>query len=318
VSALHGCWSFTWQGRDEKWYPKTTLTIADAVREKIGADKMLYHAGVDFDGKNVDADAAIADAAKSDAIVLCIGEDAYSETPGDINDFNLPAGQQEFAKRLYATGKPVVLVLVEGRGRVIREIEPGARGIVMAYWPGSEGARAIANVLFGDTNPSGKLPFTYARYANNLITYDRKFTGRLDEDTPPEGHTAIEYAPQWEFGHGLSYTTFDYKNLKLSAPALKGNGHLTVSVDVTNTGQREGSEVVELYTSDLFASLAPPLKRLRAFQKINLPPGKTTTVSFDLSAADLAFVNGASKLVTEPGDFEVMIGKLKAGFRYSE
>jgi beta-glucosidase len=318
VSALHGCWSFTWQGRDEKWYPKTTLTIADAVREKIGAEKVLYHAGVDFDGKNVDADAAIADAAKSDAIVLCIGEDAYAETPGDINDFNLPAGQQEFAKRLYATGKPVVLVLVEGRGRIIREIEPGARGILMAYWPGSEGARAIANVLFGDTNPSGKLPFTYARYANNLITYDRKFTGRLDEDTPPEGHKAIEYAPQWEFGHGLSYTTFEYKNLKLSAPVLKGNGSIKVNVDVTNTGQREGSEVVELYTSDLFASLTPPLKRLRAFQKINLPPGKTTTANFELSAADLAFVNGSSKLVTEPGDFEVMIGKLKAKFRYED
>jgi beta-glucosidase len=321
VSALHGCWSYTWQGTDEKWYPKSTLTIVDAISEKIGAQNVLYRKGSDFDGNPTGLDASVndaADAAGVDAIVLCLGEEAYAETPGDVNDFNLPAGQQELAKRLYATGKPVVLVLVEGRGRVIREIEPGAKGIVLAYWPGSEGARAIANVLFGDANPSGKLPFTYARYANHLVTYDRKLTGRIDEDSPPEGHQAIEYRPQWEFGQGLSYTTFACKNLKLSAPVLRGTGRLTVTVDVANTGSRPGKETIELYTRDLYASLTPPLKRLRAFQKVLLAPGQATTVRFELKASDLAFVNAASKLVTEPGEFEVTIGDRNARFRFEK
>ncbi len=319
ISALHGCWSFTWQGLEEKWYPKGSLSIAEALKQKLGDASVAVHQGVDFDGKNVDVDAAVAAAVQADAIILCLGEDAYAETPGDINDFNLPAGQQDFAKRLEATGKPVVLVLVEGRGRIVREIEPRAKAIVIAYWPGSGGAQALANVLFGDTNPSGKLPFTYARHANNLLTYDRKFTSAVAEISAP-GDTQINPAkPQWEFGHGLSYTTFEVKNLKLSAPVLKGNkDRLAVNVDVSNTGQRAGKEVVELYTSDLYASLTPPSKRLRAFTKIELQPGETRAVQFELSAADLAFVNGASKLVTEPGEFEVLVAGLKAKFRYEE
>lgn len=318
ISALHGCWSFTWQGLDEKVYPKGSLTIAEAIRQKIGTKKVTVHQGVDFTGKDVDTKAAVAAARKADVIVLCLGEDAYAETPGDINDFNLPAGQQELAKQLYATGKPVVLVLVEGRGRVISEIEPDARGIVLAYWPGSGGAQAIANVLFGDVNPSGKLPFTYARHANNLLTYDRKYTSAVAEISAP-GDTAINPAkPQWEFGQGLSYTTFALQNLKLSAPVLQGAGSLAVTVEVTNTGKRAGKEVVELYTSDLYASLTPPLKRLRAFTKIELQPGEMRTVRFELRAADLAFVNAQSKLVTEPGEFEVWVGDLKAKFSYAE
>jgi beta-glucosidase len=318
VSALHGCWSYTWQGKDEKWYPKSTRTIVDAIREKIGANNVTYYQGADFDGNLKDVEEAVTNAAGADAIVLCLGEDAYAETPGDLNDLNLPAGQLELANRLYATGKPVVLVLVEGRGRIIREIEPGAKAVLMAYWPGSGGAPAIANVLFGDANPSGKLPFTYARYANHLVTYDRNTTGRIDEDSPPEGHQAIEYTPQYEFGHGLSYTTFELKNLRLSAPVLKRKGKLIVTADVTNTGSRAGKQTVELYTRDLYASLTPPLRRLRAFQKLSLDPGQKATVSFELQAADLAFVNAASKRVTEPGDFEVMIGNLKAPFRFEE
>ena len=318
ISALHGCWSFTWQGLDEKVYPQGSLTIAEALKKKIGDANVTVHPGVDFTGKNVDADAAVAAAAQADVIVLCLGEDAYAETPGDINDFNLPAGQQDFAKRLAATGKTVVMVLVEGRGRVLSEIEPGAQAIVMAYWPGSGGARAIANILVGDTNPSGKLPFTYARHANNLLTYDRKYTSALAEISAP-GDTQVNPArPQWEFGHGLSYTAFETKNLKLSSATLKGDAKLAVTVDVTNTGKRAGKEVVELYTSDLYASLTPPGKRLRAFTKIELQPGETRTVKFELSAADLAFVNGASKLVTEPGEFEVLVGGLKAKFNYKE
>jgi beta-glucosidase len=318
LGALNGCWSYTWQGRDEKWYPKGSLTIADALAEKLGLGKVLYRQGVKFDGAPVDIDAAVADAANADTIILCIGEDAYAETPGDINDLDLPAGQQELAKRLYATGKPVVLVLLEGRPRVIRELVPGAKGIVMAYWPGSEGARAIANVLFGDANPSGKLPFTYPRYANHFITYDRKTTARLDEDMPVEGMNPVDFTPQYEFGHGLSYTTFETKNLRLSGTVLKGQGELTATVELTNTGQRAGQEVIELYSRQLYASLAPPLKRLRAFKKILLQPGEAATVSLPVAAADLAIVNAKNQLVTEPGDFEVMVGKMKARFRFED
>ncbi len=316
ISALHGCWSFTWQGADEKVYPKGSLTIAEALKQKLGTANVSAHRGVDFEGKNVDAEAALAAATNAAVIVLCLGEDAYAETPGDINDFNLSAGQQEFAKRLYATGKPVVLVLVEGRGRVISEIEPGAKGIVLAYWPGAGGAQAIANILAGDTNPSGKLPFTYARHANNLLTYDRKYTSMVAEISAP-GDTKVNPAkPQWEFGHGLSYTTFEAKNLKLSSARLKGKGTVTVTVEVTNTGPRAGKEVVELYTSDRYASLTPPGKRLRAFTKMELQPGETKPVQFELRAADLAFVNAQSQTVAEPGEFEVLVGDLKAKFNY--
>ena len=316
LSALNGCWSYTWQGKNESWYPKDEMTVVDAVRTKVGASNVLYHEGVKFDGQNVDADAAVADARQADAVILCLGENAYAETPGDIDGLDLPQGQQDLAKRLYAAGKPVVLVLLEGRTRVIREIVPGAKGILMAYWPGSGGAQAIADVLFGDANPSGKLPVTYQRYPNSLLTYDRKNSERVAETEPPEGREATQYKPQWEFGFGLSYTTFEYANLKLSAPVLKGDGRLTVSVDVSNTGRRAGDESVELYTRDLYASITPPSRRLRAFQRISLQPGEKRTVTFELNRSKLAFVNAASKLVTEPGEFEVMIGNLKAGFRY--
>ena len=318
LSALHGCWSFTWQGKEEQWYPKGTPTILDAITEKLGATNVVYRQGVDFDGKDIDTAAAIGEASRADAVVLCIGEDSYAETPGDINDLNLPAGQLELARQLYATGKPVILVLVEGRPRVIHEIEPGASGILMAYWPGSQGARAIANVLFGDTNPSGKLPFTYPRHVNNLLTYDRKYTSLVAEISAPGDTKINQSTPQWEFGDGLSYTSFSLKNLRLSSPVLKGSDRLEVSVELTNTGKRAGKEVVELYTSDLYASLTPPLKRLRAFTKVELQPGETKTVKLHLTAADLAFVNGQSQIVTEPGEFEIIVGDLKARFRYEE
>lgn len=310
LTALNGCWSYSWQGTNSEWFPKDEPTVLGAIRVEIGATNVLYDHGVDFDGNAVNMPSALSDAKKADVVVLCLGEDSYAETPGNINDLDLPQGQQDFAKQLYATGTPVILVLIEGRARIIREIVPGARGILMAYWPGSQGADAIAKVLFGDANPSGKLPFTYNRYANNFLTYDRSYTDGTKE-LPDE-------TPQFEFGTGLSYTTFEYKNLKVNSPVLKGDGHLTVTVDVTNTGKREGKETVELYTHEFYASVAPPLKRLRAFKKIDLQPGEKKTVSFDLKAKDLAFVNSDSKWVTEPGAFEAEVSDLKAGFRYEK
>jgi beta-glucosidase len=318
LSALHGSWSYTWQGWEEQWFPKTTRTILGAIREKIGTNNVTYLEGAGFAGESTNS-MAVEDAARDvDVVVLCLGENSYAEAVGDVPNLTLPRNQIELAQLLYATGKPVVLVLAEGRGRIIRDIEPGAKAILFAGWPGSQGAPAIANILFGDTNPSGKLAFTYQRYPDNLITYDRTFLDIRASQQPPIGFRGIDFTPQWEFGTGLSYTTFAYTNLTLSAATLKKGGKLTATVDVTNTGQRAGKEAVELYSRELYASVDPPGKRLRAFQKIDLAPGQTRTVSFELTPADLAFVNARSKLVTEPGTFEVMVGGLTASFEYKE
>jgi beta-glucosidase len=318
LSALHGSWSYTWQGWDEHWFPKTTQTILGAIRDKIGTNNVDYLEGLGFSGETTN-DTAIEDAAKqADVVVLCLGENSYAEAVGDIPDLTLPHDQLELAQLLYDTGKPVVLVLAEGRGRIIRDIEPGAKAILFAGWPGSQGAPAIANILFGDTNPSGKLPFTYQRYPDNLILYDRTFLDVRASQEPPIGFKGIDFTPQWEFGTGLSYTTYAYTNLNISATTLNKHQRLAVTVQVTNTGKRAGKEAVELYTRELYASIDPPGRRLRAFQKIQLAPGQTRTVTFQLTPADLAFVNAKSKLVTEPGEFEVMIGGLTASFEYKE
>ena len=318
LSALHSSWSYTWQGWNTKFFAPETETILNAIREELGEANVVFHEGVDFAGNNIDTDAAVTDAEKADAVVICLGEDSYAEAVGDIQDLNLPRGQQELVRRIAATGKPVLLVLVEGRPRVVRDTVPKAQAILWAGNPGSQGANAIANILFGDTNPSGKLPFTYPKAANNLVTYDRKYMDRRAENEPPMGFHRGDLSPQWEFGFGLSYTRFEFNNLKLSTPVLKRKASLTVTVDVTNTGKRAGKEVAELYTQDLVASITPPGKRLRAFQKVDLQPGETKTVSFTLTAKDFAFVTDKSRLITEPGEFKLMIDRLAANFRYEE
>lgn len=318
VTALNGCWSFTWQGDDPKWYPEGSRSVVDAIRARIGTERVRFHKGADFEGGPSELDATLKAAEESDAIVLCLGENAYAETPGDIHDLDLPQGQIELARRLQATGKPVVLVLIEGRPRVIRPIEPGCSAILMAYWPGSQGAEAITRVLFGDANPSGKLPFTYPRHSNHLVTYDRKYTHNLGEISASGETKVVTSDPQFEFGHGLSYTTFEYRDLKVEPAVLTKDGRTRVSVTVTNTGSRTGKETVELHTRDLFASLTPPLKRLRDFRKLELAPGQAATVAFELAPEDLAFVNACGKTTAEPGDFEIMISNLKAALRYEE
>ncbi|MFM2294578.1 MAG: Periplasmic beta-glucosidase precursor [Verrucomicrobiota bacterium] len=318
LSALHGSWSYTWQGHETKYFPADTLTIRRALEEKLDATNVTFHRGVDFSGKGIDLDDTLNDATNADAIVVCLGEDSYAEAVGDIEDLNLPRGQQDLARKLAATGKPVILVLAEGRPRIVRELVPQARAILWAGNPASQGARALANILFGDANPSGKLAFTYPKAANNLVTYDRKFMDRRAENEPPAGFKKGDLSPQWEFGFGLSYTKFEFNNLKLSSPVLKRDGKLAVTVDVTNTGKLNGAEVAELYTHDLVASLTPPGKRLRAFQKVWLQPGETKTLTFTLTAKDLAFINRQSKTVTEPGEFKLMIDRLGAEFRYDE
>jgi beta-glucosidase len=315
ISALNGCWSYTWQGRDEEWYPADSKTILQAIIDKLGAGNVTTTSGKGFDNKlNYDAAALTAAAANADVIVLCLGENAYAESPGNTRELALPDEQLALAKAAAATGKPVVLVLTEGRPRFITSIEPSMKGILMAYWSGRKSGEAIADVLFGDYNPDGRLPFSYPKSIGEIVMYDRKPTEEVREvfnDNVNGG-----YDPLFAFGHGLSYTSFEYGNIQLSSTSLSANGKLSVSITVKNTGSRDGKHTVELYTRDMYASITPSMKRLRAFQKISLKAGETKTVSFTLDKNDLAFVNSKLKWVTEPGDFEIMIGEKKATFSY--
>ncbi len=315
ISALNGCWSYTWQGRDEEWYPADSKTILQAITDKLGAGNVTTTTGKGFDNKlNYDAATLTSAASNADVIVLCLGENAYAESPGNTRELALPDDQLALAKAAAATGKPVILVLTEGRPRFITSIEPSMKGILMAYWSGKKAGEAIADVLFGDYNPDGRLPFSYPKSIGEIVMYDRKPTEEVREvfnDNVNGG-----YDPLFAFGHGLSYTSFEYGNIQLSSTSLSGNAKLTVSITVKNTGNRDGKHTIELYTRDMYASITPSMKRLRAFQKINLKAGETKTVNFTLDKNDLAFVNSKLKWVTEPGDFEVMIGEKKATFNY--
>jgi beta-glucosidase len=279
---------------------------------------VVYSKGSQFDLNEVNIKETVEQAKNVDYVIVCIGEDAYAESPGVIDELELPEVQQKLVTALYQTGKPVILVLVEGRPRIIRKIEEGAKGIVMAYVPGSQGHIAIAEVLFGEVNPSGKLPFTYPKYSGDIILYDHKYSDKVTELSAGVGGEG-GYKPQWPFGYGLSYTKFEYSNLKLDTKTLKGSGSVKVSVDIKNTGSRAGKEAVELYTRDHFASVTPSSQRLRKFKKISLNPGQTMTVEFILDKNDLAFIGVDEKtFVTEPGGFDVMVGNLKETFNYEE
>jgi len=309
MRALDGGWSYTWQGDVTNQYTTNKNTIFKAIQQKIGKDNVEFEPGSDYNAL-IDVDAAVKAAKKSDVIVLCLGENSYAENPGNIDDLDLPQAQQDLANALAATGKPVILVMTEGRPRIITDIESKSAATIMAYLPGNEGGNALADILFGDANPSGKLPYTYPRHANALINYYRK---NIENGNSDDAHG---YNPLYEFGYGLSYTNFTYSNLKISQPTLKEGETLTVTVDVKNTGDREGKESVLLYSREEYASVTPDTKRLRAFDKINLKPGETQTVTFKLTSKDLAFINDVSKSVTEAGEFKVMVGGLTQSFTY--
>ncbi len=306
LSVLNGGWTLTWQGNNEALYPKNKLTILKAIQEKVGEDNVKYVKGTGFD-KIINIEKAVETAKDVDAVVLCLGENTYAEFKGNITNLNLPEAQLTLAIELYKTGKPVILVLMEGRPRIISEIVNDAEAIVMAYLPGMEGGKAIADILFGDVNPSGKLPYSYPRDVNGFTTYDCK---------PQENFKGVnEYNPQWEFGFGLSYTSFEYSNLKLNKNEFKIGEPVNVSVDVTNTGKLEGKETVQLFLSDLYASVTRPIRQLKRFRKIDLKPGETKTVSFTLHSDDLAFFGRNNKKTIEPGEFKISIGNLEKKFR---
>lgn len=307
---LDNGWSYTWQGGVEHLYPRNQLTILQAIRDKIKPANVAYVPGVTFD-RTLDITKAVDAARNADAIVACIGEWTYAETPGNIGDLTLPDAQLDLVRALEATAKPVILVLTEGRPRIIRTIVDDARGILMAYNPGDEGGEAIADVLFGDVNPSGKLPITYPRWPNRLFTYDHK---TFTDGNTPEGRALA--TPQFPFGYGLSYTTFAYSDLEVSPTHESGKQGIQVTVAVKNTGNRNGKEVVELYLSKRDASVTPPLKRLKRFAKVDLQPGGEQRVVFELTPDDLSFIGPNNRRILEPGEFDVEVGGLPQRFEW--
>ncbi|MFN2415934.1 MAG: glycoside hydrolase family 3 C-terminal domain-containing protein, partial [Pyrinomonadaceae bacterium] len=309
-------------GSEESLYPKDRPTILQALEGKFGANlryepgtRITRPAGSNPNGtptdrdEEVDIPAAVRAAREADVVVLCLGEGSYTETPGNITDLNLPDVQLRLAEAIQATGKPVVLVLVEGRPRVINRIAEKSAAILLALNPGNEGGVAVADVLAGDYNPGGRLPFTYPRTPNGLVNYDHKL---FETEATSFGNMAFN--PQFAFGHGQSYTTYAYGDLRLSRKQVPWNGTVGVSVTVRNTGRRAGKETVILYVRDVVASLAPPGKRVRRFAKVHLEPGESRVLTFTLRPEDLSFVGADNRTVVEPGDFDVMVGGLTERF----
>lgn len=322
MRTLNGGWSYSWQGEKTDQFAGMHNTFLEAIQNEIGVDKVKYFPGVSyivggkyFEDQEDQWNETLAAAKTVDAIILCVGENTYTEKPGDLNDLTMSVNQLRLAKELSKTGKSIVLVLNEGRPRCFSSVEPAMKAVVQTYLPGNYGGDALADILFGDVNPSGKLPYTYPSYPNSVVTYYHKPS---EEQKRAEGAYVYEsdYNPQYEFGFGLSYTTFEYSNLKVSTANFSKNGTIKVSVDVKNTGLRSGKEAVLLYSSDLYASISPDVKRLRRFSKINLEAGQTQTVNFELSDKDLAFVNPSNQWITEAGEFEFSVGGLKTKVTY--
>jgi beta-glucosidase len=304
LAVLNGGWSTTWQGDKEELYPQDKQTILEAIQEKVGPRNVAYVEAATFDQETDIAGAAVT-ARNADVVVACLGEPPYCETPGNIDDLTMSEPQLKLVQALAKTGKPVVVVLVEGRPRVIRPIVGDAKAILMAYLPGLEGGRAVADVLFGDADPSGKLPFTYPKHTSGFTTYDHK---------PSEEKGGNKFDPQWEFGHGLSYARLVYHGLRVDASEITPRGKLTVTVEVSNNSDRPARETVQLYLSDLVASVTPPVKVLKRFEKVDIPAKDMKTVRFELTWNDLAFIGLDNKPTVEPGEFKAHVGKMSVAF----
>ena len=321
MRCLHGGWSYTWQGSKAEDLSEKYNTIYEALCNKYGKQNIILEQGVTYnengayyDENAPEIDKAVNAAANADVIIACIGENSYTETPGNLTDLWLSENQRNLVKELAKTGKPIILVLNEGRPRLIADIEPLAKAVVDILIPGNYGGDALANLLAGDVNFSAKLPYTYPREINSLNTYDYKVSEEVGTMSGAYNYDA-KVSLQWPFGYGLSYTTFEYSNLKVDKASFTADDILTVSVDVKNTGSRAGKEAVLLYSSDLVASIVPDNKRLRDFTKIELQPGEQKTVTFQLPAKNLAFVNADGKWTLEEGDFELKIDRQKQGVK---
>ena len=315
VSCLHGSWSWTWQGKEVGQYPKTVKTIHKALTEKIGKDQVIcfskskYEAADNFNIKKLQASAK-----KVDQIVLCLGEDAYAEGPGYSPTLILDDRQMALASAAIQTGKPVTLVMVEGRPRIIRKLVPGAAAILLAYRPGPQGATAIVETLLGEHNPGGKLAFSYPRYSNDLLAYDHKYSAAVQE-LEAAVITDGGYHPQWPFGFGLSYTNFEFGKLKLNKKKLNKGDILKITTTVKNTGKRAGTVGVDCFVRDCYASVTPAVRRLKRYTSIELAKGEKRNIEFELNEKDLSFIDQNGKRIVEAGDFEVMIGGEVGKFR---
>lgn len=318
MRCLDGGWSYTWQGHRTDEFAGKYNTIYEAFCNQYGKENVILNQGVTYNEKGKyweenepQIQGAVNAAKDADVIVACIGENSYTETPGNLTDLWLSENQRNLVKELSKTGKPVILVLNEGRPRLIADIEPLAQGIIDILIPGNMGGDALVNLVSGKSNFSGKMPYTYPKEINSLANYDFK---KSEEVGTMEG--AYDYnakiTQQWGFGYGLSYTSYKYSNLKVSQSDFCHGDIIKVSVDVKNTGKVAGKESVLLFSSDLIASMVPDGRRLRAFDKIELQPGETKTVTFDLKADDLAFVGYDGKWVLEEGDFKLMIADQSA------
>lgn len=318
MRCLNGGWSYTWQGHRADEFAGKYNTIYEAFCNEYGKENVILNQGVTYNEKGKyweenepQIQEAVAAAKDADVIVACIGENSYTETPGNLTDLWLSENQRNLVKALAQTGKPVILVLNEGRPRLIADIEPLAQGIINILIPGNMGGDALANLVSGKSNFSGKMPYTYPKEINSLANYDFK---KSEEVGTMEG--AYDYnakiTQQWGFGYGLSYTSYKYSNLKVSQSDFRHGDIIKVSVDVKNTGKVAGKESVLLFSSDLIASMVPDGRRLRAFDKVELQPGETKTMTFELKADDLAFVGWNGKWRLEEGDFKLMIADQSA------
>ncbi len=315
MRTLNGGWSYSWQGEKTEEFAQDYNTIYEALQHKFGAANVRYEPGVTYkmDGQYYEENSpeigrAVAAAAGVDYIVLCVGENSYCETPGNLDELTLSENQTALALALQRTGKPVVLILNEGRPRLIRKIEPDSKAIIQLYLPGNFGGDALADVLTGDVNPSGKLPYTYPKFEQGLITYDHKPSQNIDGKMEGAYDYGAQISIQYPFGFGLSYTTFEYTNLAVSKQEFVSGDVMTVTVDVKNSGAVAGKEAVLLFSSDMVASLSPDVRRLRAFEKISLKPGETKTVALQLAADNLAFVNEKGEWILEAGEFKLQAG----------
>ena len=333
MRCLNGGWSYSWQGNKADECAGAYNTIYEALCNKYGKGNVVYEPGVTYassDPKAVtnqndnwwaenepEIEKAVAAAANVDVIVACIGENSYCETPGNLTDLTLSANQRNLVKALAKTGKPIVLVLNQGRPRIINDIEPLAQGVINVMLPSNYGADALANLMAGDANFSAKMPFTYPKYINAIATYDYKPCENMGQMGGNYNYDSVMDV-QWPFGFGLSYTTFTYSNLKVDKTSFTADDELTVSVDVTNSGKVAGKEAVLLYSKDLVASSTPDNLRLRNFEKVSLNPGETKTVTMKIKGSDLAFVGYDGKWRLEKGDFKIKCGNLWADIHCAE
>lgn len=316
MRTLNGAWSYSWQGELTDKFAGDFNTIFEALANKYGKDNVKYVSGVSYkengsyyDMVEDDINKAVSEANKSDYIVLCLGENTYTEKPGDLNDLNLHKLQIKLAKKLAETGKPIILILNIGRPRLITDIEPFMSAIVNIYLPGNFGGDALSDVLYGKVNPSGKLPYTYPAYPNSLIPYYFK-PSEVQNNSQGAYNYVGEVNNLYDFGFGLSYSEFTYSNLEINNEQFNLDDSIKISVNVKNSGKIDGSETVQLYSSDLYASLTPDVKRLRDFDKIELKAGEMKTITFELPVSELAFANSDNQFVVESGKFKLSIDNL--------